>query len=75
MRTDIEKELWFGKYKGTKIKDLLKENPSYLLWINKNLDCIDLPSEFLKKVKREDREQRLGREEEGRAMYFEDYPY
>lgn len=75
MRTDIEKVLWFGKHKGTKIKDLLKEDPSYLLWMNKELDCIDLPSDFLKRVRKEDKEQRIDREEEWRERYFEDYPY
>jgi hypothetical protein len=75
MKTDIEKVLWFGKHKGTKIKDLLKQDPSYLIWMNKEMDTIDLPKDFMRRVKRENKEQRLGREEEERAMYFEDYPY
>ena len=75
MRTNIEEVLWFGKHKGTKIKDLLKEDPSYLIWMNKEIDNIDLPADFMRKVKKENREQRLGREEEERAMYFEHYPY
>lgn len=33
---DREYILTFGKYKGSKLGDLLSENPSYLIWLHHN---------------------------------------
>ena len=32
-RIGFETKLWFGKYEGKKLKEVLKENPGYLNWL------------------------------------------
>lgn len=33
-----DKILHFGKYKGTKIKDIASENPNYIVWLHEETE-------------------------------------
>lgn len=50
-RIGFETILWFGKYKGKKFKDVLKENPSYLNWLLSKTKY-EFKKEILTKVSR-----------------------
>lgn len=40
--TDRETLLWFGKYRGQSIIDVLSDQPSYLIWACANIVDFDL---------------------------------
>lgn len=39
--------LSFGKYKGSTIKDVIKEEPSYLIWCQNNVGWFELDEDLL----------------------------
>lgn len=57
MEVDLSKKhIWglndvlsFGKYKGSTIKDVIKEEPSYLIWCQQNVGWFELDEDLLLK--------------------------
>jgi hypothetical protein len=45
--TDQETVLWFGKYRGCTIRDVLHDDPHYLVWANDNVESFELGHELL----------------------------
>lgn len=37
----------FGKNRGMTVKQLIVSNPSYLFWVNRNIDYLEVPDEIL----------------------------
>lgn len=47
MVSSLDTKLWFGKYKGQTIKQMLEDNPGYLLWAHRNTDIFRMTDELL----------------------------
>lgn len=55
MQVDLsKKKIWgindlitFGKYKGSKVKDVMKDEPSYLIWCQDNVEFFELDEDLL----------------------------
>lgn len=48
----------FGKYKGKSFDEIAEIEPSYILWLNENVDSIKFPKKWLELVEQDVREQR-----------------
>ena len=40
--SDPDTILWFGKYQGATIRDVLHDDPGYLIWANENIESFEL---------------------------------
>jgi hypothetical protein len=45
MKLCLKDKIPFGKYKGKKIKDIIKQDPQYLYWACENISCFALTTE------------------------------
>jgi hypothetical protein len=43
----LDTKMWFGKYKGSTVGEVLKENPRYLLWAHEKTDTFRMSDELL----------------------------
>ena len=48
---DLETEFTFGKFSSKKIKDVIKEQPSYIDWCSINLDHFYISDEVIEEIK------------------------
>lgn len=46
-KVDYDDEMNFGVYCGRTIRQVMAENPSYLLWCHKNIEWFFLPEEII----------------------------
>lgn len=47
MVSDLKTRLWFGKYKGQTIADILEDDPKYLLWAQSKTDIFRMTEELM----------------------------
>lgn len=52
--TDI---ISFGKYKGKSFDEIAEIEPSYILWLNENVESIKFSKDWLNLVERDERER------------------
>jgi hypothetical protein len=44
----LDDKLTFGKYKGERVRDIIKEDADYLLWIQDNVEWCELDERVLR---------------------------
>jgi uncharacterized protein (DUF3820 family) len=47
MVSDLKTKMWFGKYKGQTIEQVLDMAPGYLLWAHRSTDVFRMTDELL----------------------------
>lgn len=55
--TNTKDLITFGKYKGKSFDEISNIDPSYILWLAKNVDSVKLPKKWLEAVEWDVREE------------------
>lgn len=58
----LESVFGFGKYEGKTVNEVLKQNPSYLLWINANVTWVSISDSVLASANRRVTDSKLARD-------------